>query len=95
MILFLLPILDILTAAVLALHVYLNLFPAPVVLVHGAYLGIKGMLFAKSDFASKIDVMCSTYVILAALEIFVNKSVTLAVFLWLVQKALFALIPMM
>ena len=94
MILFLLPILDMLTAAVLVLHVYLNVFPASVVLVHGAYLGIKGMLFAKSDFASKIDVICSVYIILVALEIFVNKTVTLAVFVWLVQKAVFALLPL-
>ena len=94
MILYLLPILDILTATVLMLHTYFNVFPLPVVLVHGLYLGIKGLLFAKTDFASKIDLLCSAYIIIVALGIFVKPTISLIVFIWLLQKAAFALLPM-
>ena len=94
MILILLPILDLLTASVLILHTNFNLFPGPVVLVHGSYLTLKGLLFAKADFASRIDVVCGVYVILVGLGLFANKTVALVVFIWLVQKAVFALIPM-
>ncbi|MBI2144688.1 hypothetical protein HYU17_06135 [Candidatus Woesearchaeota archaeon] len=93
MILYLLPILDAITAAVLMLHTRFGVFPASVVLVHGIYLGVKGMLFAKSDFASKIDVLCSIYIVLVALNIFTSPTVSLIVFIWLVQKAAFALLP--
>ena len=94
MILYLLPILDTLTATVLILHTHFNVFPLSVVLVHGIYLGIKGMLFAKTDFASKVDVLCSIYIILVAFGLFVNKTAAFIVFIWLVQKAVFAVLPM-
>ena len=93
MILYLLPILDILTATVLILHTHFGIFPLPVVLVHGIYLGFKGVLFAKTDFASKIDVLCSIYIILVAFGLFANKTAAFVVFIWLVQKAVFALLP--
>ena len=94
MILILLPILDLLTASVLILHTNFNMFPGLVLLVHGSYLTLKGLLFAKGDFASRIDVVCGVYVILVGLGLFSNKTVALVVFIWLVQKAVFALIPM-
>lgn len=94
MILYLLPILDLLTATVLILHTHFGIFPLPVVLVHGIYLGFKGLLFAKSDFASKVDVLCSIYVIMVAFGAFVSPTVSLVVFVWLVQKAVFALVPL-
>lgn len=94
MILYLLPILDILTATVLILHTHFGIFPLPVVLIHGIYLGLKGLLFAKTDFASKVDVLCSIYIIIVALGIFVKPTVSLIVFIWLVQKAVFALLPL-
>lgn len=93
MIFYLLPILDILTAVVLILHTHFNLFPFPVVFIHGIYLGFKGLVFARSDFASKVDVLCSIYIIAVAFGAFVSPTVSLIVFAWLVQKAVFALIP--
>ena len=93
MILILLPILDIITAAVLMLHVHFNIFPFLVVFVHGLYLSTKGVLFARSDFASKIDLLCGIYVILVALGLLANTTVALIITIWLVQKALFALVP--
>ena len=94
MIYYLLPILDTVTAIVLVLHVNFNIFPFPVVLVHGLYLSLKGMLFARSDFASKIDLLCGIYVVLVAFGMFANATAALIITIWLVQKALFALIPM-
>ena len=93
MIYYLLPILDTVTAIVLVLHVYFNIFPFPVVLVHGLYLSLKGMLFARSDFASKIDLLCGVYVIVVAFGMFANATAALIITIWLVQKALFALVP--
>ncbi|MBI2549775.1 hypothetical protein HYV83_01175 [Candidatus Woesearchaeota archaeon] len=93
MILFLLPILDMLTASVLLLHANFNVFPNMVVLVHGIYLGFKGLLFARSDFASKVDVLCSIYIILVGIGLHANKTVALVIAVWLVQKAVFALVP--
>ncbi len=94
MIAYLLPILDILTATVLILHVNLGVFPFPVVLVHGIYLGLKGMLFAKGDFASRIDVLSAIYIIAVAFGLFANKTAALVVFIWLMQKAVLALVPL-
>ncbi len=94
MILYLLPILDIVTAAVLMLHVHFNIIPFPVVLVHGIYLSLKGVLFAKSDFASKIDLLCGIYVILVAFGLFANATIALIILIWLVQKAVLALLPL-
>jgi hypothetical protein len=93
MIVLLLPILDILTASVIVLHTYFGL-PYHVVLIHGFYLGMKGMLFAKTDFASKIDILCSVYIMIAAFGLFVNPIVTLVIAVWLVQKAVFLLAPL-
>lgn len=94
MIQFLLPILDTLTAIVLILHVNFGTFPMPVVLVHGIYLGFKGLIFAKDDFASKIDLICGIYIIIVAFGLFANTAIAWAVAIWLVQKAVFALVPM-
>ncbi len=94
MILILLPVLDLLTAAVLVLHANFGFFPSSVVIVHGFYLGLKGLLFAKSDFASKIDLLCGIYVILVGLGLFTNATAGLVVFIWLVQKAVLALLPL-
>ncbi len=93
-ILYLLPILDALTAVVLMLHTNFGTFPMPVVLVHGIYLGFKGLVFAKSDFASKIDLMAAIYIILTAFGVVANKTIALVIFIWLIQKAVFALVPM-
>lgn len=94
MIFYLLPILDIVTAIVLTLHVHFNFFPFPVVLVHGLYLSMKGMLFARSDFASKIDLLCGIYVILVAFGLLANATAALIITIWLVQKSVFALLPL-
>ncbi len=94
MIRYLLPSLDILTASVLMLHTRFGIFPLTVVLVHGIYLTLKGLLFAHSDFASRVDVLCGAYVILVGFGLFSNATIALVVFLWLMQKAVFALIPM-
>ena len=94
MILLLLPVLDLLTATVLVLHANFGIFPSSVVLVHGFYLGLKGLLFAKSDFASKIDLLCGIYIILVGLGLFANATAALVIFIWLAQKAVFALLPM-
>ena len=93
MIVYLLPLLDILTAVVLVLHVNFGIFPLPVVLVHGVYLGLKGMLFARGDFASKIDVLSAIYIIIVAFGLLANTTIAWIVFFWLMQKAVFALLP--
>lgn len=93
MIFYLLPILDIVTAVVLMLHVHFGMFPLIVVLVHGIYLSLKGMLFARSDFASKVDLLCGLYVILVAFGLFANTTAALIITIWLVQKAVLALLP--
>ncbi len=93
MIFYLLPILDIITALVLILHVNFGTFPFSVVLVHGIYLSLKGVLFAKSDFASKIDLLCGLYIILVAFGLLANKTIALIILIWLAQKAVFALLP--
>ncbi len=93
MIFYLLPILDIVTAAVLMLHVHFNIVPFSVVLIHGIYLSLKGVLFAKSDFASKIDLLCGIYIILVAFGLFANSTIALIISIWLGQKAVLALIP--
>ncbi len=94
MIQYLLPILDMLTAAVLILHTRFGIFPLPVVLVHGIYLSFKGLVFAKSDFASRIDLVCGVYIILVAFGLLANATAALIVTIWLVQKAVLALVPM-
>ena len=95
MIVYLLSFLDMLTATVLLTHVNFGFFPFPVVLVHGIYLGIKGVLFAsRGDFGSKIDVLCSIYIILVAFGLLINKGIVMAVFFWLVIKALLGFVPM-
>ncbi len=94
MILYLLPILDILTAVVLILHTNFGTFPMPVVLVHGVYLGFKGLVFAKGDFASKVDLVAAIYIILTAMGMVAHKTVALLIFIWLIQKAVLALVPM-
>ena len=94
MILYLLPVLDILTAVVLILHTNFGTFPFPVVFVHGVYLGFKGMVFATGDFASKVDILCAVYIVIVAFGLFSNSFISLAVFIWLMQKAILALIVM-
>ncbi|MBI3036416.1 hypothetical protein HYY73_01480 [Candidatus Woesearchaeota archaeon] len=94
MILYLLPILDIVTAAVLMLHVHFNIFPFVVVLVHGIYLSFKGAVFARSDFASKIDLLCGIYIMLVAFGLFANSTIALIILIWLMQKAVLALLPL-
>lgn len=94
MILYLLPILDIITALVLILHVNFGAFPFSVVLVPGIYLSFKGLIFAKSDFASKIDLLCGFYVILVAFGLLANKTAALIILIWLMQKALLAMLPL-
>ena len=94
MIQYFLPILDLLTASVLMLHVRFGFFPFPVVLVHGIYLSLKGLVFARSDFASKIDLLCGIYIILVAFGLFANSTVALIILIWLAQKAVLAMLPM-
>ncbi len=94
MIFYLLPILDMVTATVLMLHVHFGIFPFIVVLVHGLYLSMKGVLFARSDFASKIDLLCGLYIILVAFGLLANATAALIITIWLVQKAVFALVPL-
>jgi len=87
-ILYLLSFLDILTATVLVLHVNFGFFPLPVLLIHGIYLGMKGLVFsAGGDTGSKIDVLCSAYIILVAFGLLVSNWVALAIFIWLAAKA--------
>lgn len=93
MIFYLLPILDIVTAAVLILHVHFNIFPLVVVLIHGIYLSFKGAVFARSDFASKIDLLCGIYIIMVAFGLFANSAIALIILIWLMQKAVLALLP--
>jgi len=94
MLIYILPVLDIITAAVLLLHTRFNMFPLGLVLFFGIYLTIKGLAFALGDFSSRVDVICGGYVVIVSLSLFSNPVVSLIVFGWLMQKAVFALIPM-
>jgi hypothetical protein len=94
MLIYILPILDIITAVVLFLHARFGLFPISSLLILGVYLSLKGVVFSVSDFASRIDVVCGAYIILVGLGVFSNIVISLIVFFWLMQKGVFALIPM-
>jgi hypothetical protein len=91
------PVLDIITASVLLLHTRFHLFPLSLVLVLGIYLTLKGLAFALGDFSSRVDLACGVYAVLVGFGQFsngVNAVASLIIFAWLMQKAVFALIPM-
>jgi hypothetical protein len=94
MIRYVFPILDIITASALFLHTRFGWFAGSFVVLVGIYMAAKGLAFAYSDFASKIDIIAGAYIIIAGLGLFMNATVSMIVFVWLMQKAVFALIPL-
>lgn len=91
-IVYLLSILDVVTAFVLWSHVSWGWFSPQVVMYHALYTILKGALFALSDFASKLDIIAGGYILLVAFGLFSHKAATTLVVIWLGQKALFGLI---
>ena len=73
----------------LVLHTGFGLFSQEVVLYNAVYLIVKGILFVKTDFASKVDILAGLYMILIGFNIFSNQYMSIAVVFWLAQKGIF------
>ena len=88
----LLTILDLITAMMLVLHVGFGLFSQEVVLYNAVYLIVKGLLFFKTDFASKVDILVGIYMVMIGFDIFSNQYLTIGAVVWLAQKGVMILI---
>lgn len=95
-IVYLLTILDAVTAFVLGTHVALGWFSTEIVVYHAAYIILKGAIFFIGDWGSRIDVIVGVYMVLVAFDIFSITAVTIASVIWLLQKSIFLfIIPIM
>jgi len=92
---YLLTVLDAVTAFVLISHTALGWFSSGMVVSLASYLIIKGIIFALSDFASRIDIAIGIYIVLVALNIFSNNIMTIISVVWLAQKFLFIIFSLM
>jgi len=90
MIVYLLAILDTITAFVIMFHVFFGWFSPATVFYHALYVFLKGLLFAKSDFASKIDVVVGLYIFIL-LAGFSHNILTIIAIVWLAQKSFISL----
>lgn len=88
----LLGILDLIASFVIMSHLFLGWFSIGTVLYNVLYIIIKGLIFAKWDAASKIDIIVGLYILLAVYGIFAHIVITAIVFVWLVQKSLISMI---
>lgn len=91
-IVYLLTILDAVTAFVLATHVALGWFSAEVVAYHAAYIILKGLIFFLTDWSSRIDVVIGAYMALVAFDILSFNMATVTSVVWLLQKGIFLFI---
>ncbi len=91
MLVYLLGFLDLIATFIIMSHVFLGWFSIGTVLYNVLYIIIKGLIFAKWDFASKIDLFVGAYILLLVYGIYANGVMTIIVFLWLLQKSLFSL----
>ena len=81
-------------AIIIGLHFFLGMFSQNIVLIVALYILIWAGIFVISskDVASIIDVIAAVYILLANYGIFHNATITIAVIVWLAQKAFFAMI---
>ena len=91
-----LTVLDAVTAFVLATHVALGWFSPEIVTYHAAYVILKGIVFILSDWASRIDVVIGTYMVLVTFNVFSLTIFTIISIIWLLQKSIFTfLVPIL
>ncbi len=91
-IIYLLAILDAITAFVLATHVAFGWFSTEIVLLHAGYIILKGVIFFISDWASRMDAIVGVYMLLVAFDVFSLSWITIISVIWLLQKSVFAFI---
>ena len=91
-IIYLLAILDAVTAFVLATHVAFNWFSTEIVVYNAAYIILKGSIFALHDWASRIDILVGIYMLLVTFDVFSLSFVTIFSVFWLLQKSVFTFI---
>lgn len=84
---YILSILDAVTAFVLATHVALGWFSTEVVAYHAAYIILKGAIFAVNDWASRIDVIIGIYMVIVSFDILSLAFLTIISVLWLLEKS--------
>ena len=92
MLVILLGILDLIASFIIMSHLFFGWFSLGTVLYNVLYIIIKGLIFAKWDFASKIDIVFGLYILLAVYGIFAHIVITVIVFVWLVQKSLISMV---
>ncbi len=85
----LLTILDLVTALVLMSNATLGWFSVETILYNAFYLVLKGVIFAKNDWASRIDILAGFYMVSMSFNIFSNTLITTIVAIWLAQKIIF------
>ena len=89
---FILGILDLISALILGLKFVFSSFPDKIVIIAAIYLIVKGALFLMSkDFASIIDIFCGIVLIFSAFMIIPFPIFALTL-VFLVQKGIFSLI---
>ncbi len=73
---------------ILALHLYLGVFPSDFVMWVAIYLIVKGILFsiAKQRFLSLLDMVCGVYFLIILLRLIPNSFVTLLPLIYLAEK---------
>jgi hypothetical protein len=92
MIIKIMGIFDIITAAVFYTFVFHGWFSPSIVILHAVYFGVKGGIFALGDFPSKIDIVVGVYMIIVALGVFQMSQLTVIALIWILQKGLFSLV---
>ena len=92
MLVVLLGILDLVASFIIMSHLFLGWFSVGTVLYNVLYIIIKGLIFAKWDMASKIDIVFGLYILLAVYGVFAHVVITAIVFVWLVQKSLMSMV---
>lgn len=92
MIIKIMGIFDIITAAVFFMFSFYGWFSPATVIFHAIYFGVKGGIFFIRDFASKIDIVVALYMASAALDIFHNEKIAYIAIIWILQKGLFSLV---
>ena len=79
-------------AIIIGLHLLYNMFPMNTVFTAVGIIIFRGLLFVivSKDLASIVDLGLMGYVLAALFGIFSNPAITIAVVVWLSQKAFFS-----
>ena len=94
MIMKILGFMELVFAIIIGLHLLYNMFSMNTVLTAVSLVILRGVIFTISskDFASIVDLFLMSYVLAALFGIFSNSTITIAVVVWLSQKAFFSLL---